>query len=105
MVPIRLKAFLLALSMAAVAASQARPTAASLPLAADTATVTHVLNRLTFGPRPDEVDRVRQIGLAAWIDRQLHPERIDDRAADERVPRLQEPPDFSDPKDLRRFAK
>src|SRR5215831_13911730 len=38
--------------------------------------VVHVLNRLTFGATPDDVDRVRRIGIDAWIDQQLHPERI-----------------------------
>ena len=47
----------------------------------DAATITHTLNRLTFAPTPGEEDRVRAMGLSAWIDRQLHPDRIDDRAA------------------------
>jgi uncharacterized protein (DUF1800 family) len=44
-------------------------------LAADQQIV-HVLNRLTFGPRPGDVERVRRMGVARWIDLQLHPERI-----------------------------
>ena len=38
--------------------------------------IVHVLNRLTFGPRPGEVDQVRRVGIEKWIDQQLHPERI-----------------------------
>lgn len=38
--------------------------------------VIQVLNRLTFGPRPGDVEEVRRIGLEKWIDLQLHPERI-----------------------------
>jgi uncharacterized protein (DUF1800 family) len=34
------------------------------------------LNRLTYGPRPGDVERVRAIGLEKWIVRQLHPESI-----------------------------
>ena len=34
------------------------------------------LNRLTFGPRPGDLDAVKNMGLAKWIDLQLHPERI-----------------------------
>jgi uncharacterized protein (DUF1800 family) len=34
------------------------------------------LNRLTYGPRPGDVERVRAIGLENWIERQLHPESI-----------------------------
>ena len=40
------------------------------------------LNRLTFGPRPGDVERVMAIGVDKWIDQQLHPEKIDDRALD-----------------------
>jgi uncharacterized protein (DUF1800 family) len=36
----------------------------------------HVLNRLTFGPRPGEVEQVRKAGIEKWIRQQLHPELI-----------------------------
>ncbi len=42
----------------------------------------HALNRLTFGPRPGDVDRVAAMGVDKWIDQQLHPDRIDDHALD-----------------------
>jgi hypothetical protein len=29
--------------------------------------VLHVLNRLAFGPRPGDVDRVRRFGVEKWI--------------------------------------
>src|ERR1700742_2501997 len=38
--------------------------------------IVHALNRLTFGPRPGDVDEVRRIGLTKWIDLQLHPDQI-----------------------------
>jgi len=38
--------------------------------------IIHALNRLTFGPRPGDVEAVRKIGVKKWIDLQLHPERI-----------------------------
>ena len=38
--------------------------------------IIHVLNRLTFGPRPGDVEAVRKIGVKKWVDLQLHPERI-----------------------------
>ena len=50
--------------------------------------IAHALNRLGFGPRPGDVDRVKQMGLAKWIDRQLHPESIDDSAMDARLQRF-----------------
>ncbi|PWU07042.1 MAG: DUF1800 domain-containing protein [Terriglobia bacterium] len=40
--------------------------------------IVHALNRLTFGPRPQDEARVRSIGLKKWIDLQLHPERINE---------------------------
>jgi uncharacterized protein (DUF1800 family) len=36
----------------------------------------HVLNRLAFGPRPGDVERVRRMGVQQYIDEQLHPEGI-----------------------------
>src|SRR5580704_6665840 len=38
--------------------------------------VIHALNRLTFGPRPGDVEAVGKMGVKKWIDLQLHPERI-----------------------------
>lgn len=40
----------------------------------------HALNRLAYGPRPGEVDRVAAEGVMHWIDRQLAPRKIDDGA-------------------------
>jgi uncharacterized protein (DUF1800 family) len=45
----------------------------------------HALNRLTFGARPGDVERVMQVGVDKWIDEQLHPEKIDDSALDARL--------------------
>jgi uncharacterized protein (DUF1800 family) len=47
------------------------PTAAAIPQ--DEAAIVHALNRLTFGPRPGDIDRVRSRGLSRWIDEQLTP--------------------------------
>jgi uncharacterized protein (DUF1800 family) len=45
----------------------------------------HALNRLAFGARPGDVDRVMAEGVDAWINRQLHPESIADRGVDARL--------------------
>jgi len=45
----------------------------------------HALNRLTFGPRPGDVDRVMAMGVDKWIDLQLSPNKIDDSALDTRL--------------------
>src|SRR5204862_1847109 len=43
----------------------------------------HALNRLTFGPHPGDVEEVRRIGLAKWIELQLHPDRIQENPVHE----------------------
>jgi uncharacterized protein (DUF1800 family) len=45
----------------------------------------HVLNRLGFGPRPGDVQRVEKIGVDAYIRQQLHPQSIDDAAAEKAI--------------------
>ena len=47
--------------------------------------VLHALNRLTFGPRPGDVEAVTAKGLDSWIEDQLHPESIDDSALNARL--------------------
>jgi uncharacterized protein (DUF1800 family) len=48
-------------------------------------TIVHVLNRVAFGARPGDLERVRAIGVARYIDEQLHPERITDAEMDGRL--------------------
>jgi uncharacterized protein (DUF1800 family) len=38
--------------------------------------ISHALDRLTFGLQPGDIDQVRRIGLAKWIELQLHPDQI-----------------------------
>ena len=38
----------------------------------------HLLQRATYGPRPADIDGVLSAGIDDWLDRQLHPEHIDD---------------------------
>ena len=45
----------------------------------------HALNRLTFGPRPGDVEMVRAIGVDKWIELQLNPEKISDSALEARL--------------------
>src|ERR1051325_5157274 len=49
--------------------------------------VQQALNRLTFGARPGDAEKVRSMGVDKWIDLQLHPERIDDAKADQLLAR------------------
>ncbi len=36
----------------------------------------HALNRLAYGPRPGDIERVAAIGVDRWIDAQLNPRTI-----------------------------
>ena len=43
--------------------------------------IVQALSRLTFGPRPGDVDEVRKIGVEKWIEQQLHPDQIPENPA------------------------
>src|ERR1700682_1295984 len=43
--------------------------------------ILHVLNRLGFGARPGDVERVKAMGIDNYINQQLRPEKIDDSAS------------------------
>jgi hypothetical protein len=68
----------------------------------------HALNRLTFGPRPGDVQQVMAMGVDQWIDLQLHPEKIDDSALNTRLEPLRTlrlstreiAEDFPDPQEI-----
>jgi uncharacterized protein (DUF1800 family) len=73
--------------LAADKKSKPEPALKGLPiteLSADEA-ILHALNRLAYGPRPGDVERVRLMGLAKWIEQQLNPNSIDDKAMEVRL--------------------
>ncbi|HXU35794.1 MAG TPA: DUF1800 domain-containing protein [Blastocatellia bacterium] len=47
--------------------------------------ILHLLNRIAFGPRPGDIDRIKQTGIDRFIDEQLHPESIDDSDLETRL--------------------
>jgi len=57
----------------------------ALEAPADRDEIVHVLNRITFGPRPGDVEKVGNMGLHAYIEQQLHPETIDDSRVEQEV--------------------
>ena len=50
--------------------------------------IVHVLNRLGFGARPGDVERVKAIGLDNYIEQQLNPQKIDDSATEAKLQNL-----------------
>ena len=79
--------FLLALGVLPMVA--AKGPSSAVPARPDDKTIIHVLNRIGFGPRPGDVARVRSIGLQAYIDQQLRPERIADEGMAARLASLE----------------
>jgi uncharacterized protein (DUF1800 family) len=63
------------------------PALKNLPITELTAdeAILHALNRLAYGPRPGDIERIKQMGLSKWIDQQLNPNSIDDKALDARL--------------------
>lgn len=47
--------------------------------------IIHVLNRLGFGARPGDVERVKAMGVEKYIEQQLAPEKITDSIAENKV--------------------
>lgn len=50
--------------------------------------ILHVLNRLGFGARPGDAERVRAMGMEQYIKQQLDPQRIPDAMAEAKVSHL-----------------
>jgi len=74
-------------ALARTAKAQAAP-AWNVPLAGPQAAV-HVLNRLGFGPRPGDVEEVERLGARAYIEAQLRPDSVEDRAVETKLSSLE----------------
>src|ERR1700684_2373052 len=91
-----------------LAGKKDKDNAASGPNDNDQRRALHALNRLTFGPRPGDVQQVMAMGVDRWIDLQLHPEKIDDGALEARLEPLRTlrmstkeiAEDFPDPQEI-----
>src|SRR6266542_2717845 len=51
--------------------------------------ILHVLNRLGFGARPGDVERVKAVGVDNYIMQQLYPEKINDSATEAKLQNLE----------------
>ncbi len=47
--------------------------------------IIHVLNRLSFGPRPGDIERVAAMGIQAYIEQQLRPQLIPETVVEEKL--------------------
>src|SRR5882724_2497572 len=51
--------------------------------------ILHVLNRLGFGARPGDIERVKAMGLDNYINQQLWPNKIDDSSSEAKLRNLE----------------
>src|SRR5499425_2737498 len=47
--------------------------------------VVHLLNRTGFGPTRQEIQKINHMGMHAYLDEQLHPERISDASLEDKL--------------------
>lgn len=52
--------------------------------------ISHAINRLTFGARPGDYQRIASLGVEQFIEQQLAPDSIDDRRCQWRIAELEE---------------
>ncbi|HLI35143.1 MAG TPA: DUF1800 domain-containing protein [Terriglobia bacterium] len=48
-----------------------------------------LLSRITFGPRPGDLERIEKMGVAAFLNQQLHPQSIDDSLVQSKLANLE----------------
>src|SRR5215212_2251238 len=65
--------------------AQKRPKSESLT---EEQRIIHVLNRLGFGARPGDVERLKAMGVEKYIEQQLNPEKIGDTVAENKIREL-----------------
>jgi len=79
--------FLLVFGQLLAFAAQRKPKSKSQALS-DDQRIAHVLSRLTFGARPGDFERVKAMGVDAFIDQQLDPDSLDAGAVTARLKKL-----------------
>ena len=81
--------FVAGISAQSMDARMKGPAARSAAKLTEDQRIQHVLNRLGFGARPGDVERVKAMGIDAYINQQLWPEKIDDTASEAKLQNLE----------------
>ena len=76
---------LTAILLILIASSQSIISGAKAKKLTEEQRIVHVLNRLGFGARPGDVERVKALGLENYINQQLNPEKISDTVAENKI--------------------
>jgi uncharacterized protein (DUF1800 family) len=82
---------ILTLSVAAplsVSAQKSKVSAPAVSRLTEQQKVLHLLDRITFGARPGEVERVNKIGWEKYLEEQMQPEKISDEAVAQKLQSL-----------------
>jgi uncharacterized protein (DUF1800 family) len=74
--PARPRARFAALALCLALAANPLPSlvAAAVSALTEESRAAHLLNRIAFGPRPGDLDRVRSVGIRAYVEEQLSPD-------------------------------
>jgi uncharacterized protein (DUF1800 family) len=73
----RPKKLCLAMSIAGLLLGMSAPLCrASTDQTATDTQIVHFLNRISFGPAPDDIEAVRRLGFDTYLEQQLHPELL-----------------------------
>jgi len=65
------------------------PTGKSAAKLSEDQRILHVLNRLGFGARPGDLERLKAMGVENYISQQLFPDKIDDATAETKLQNLE----------------
>jgi uncharacterized protein (DUF1800 family) len=68
-----------------IAAGWAGATDSPPPMMTERERALHALNRLAYGPRPGEAEKLEAEGVPSWIELQLRPEKIPDAVLERRL--------------------
>jgi uncharacterized protein (DUF1800 family) len=81
-------AALLSNSLFAVASGAQKKQQQAAQLLTEEQRIVHALNRLGFGARPGDVERVRRLGVEKYVEQQLNPSQIDDAIVEAKLKSL-----------------
>ena len=81
-------AALISNSLLSISAQTASRKAAQAGSIGEEQRIVHVLNRLGFGARPGDVERVRRMGLENYIEQQLNPVKLSDAVIEAKLKNL-----------------
>jgi uncharacterized protein (DUF1800 family) len=84
----RLFSTFLALALASGAPAGAAQNAAAKKLTEEQK-VAHLLDRVTYGARPGDIERVMKLGWEKYLEEQLHPDRISDQSVEVRLKNIE----------------